>query len=64
MIYINTATTSKKFLAPLPGIEEEEAPTSTWHQQCAHYLPVRDERIIHAILAQVHDRLHGQYLGL
>jgi hypothetical protein len=29
VIYINTTATSKKFLAPLPGIEEEEAPTST-----------------------------------
>jgi hypothetical protein len=30
VIYINTAATNKNFLAPLPGIEEEEeAPTST-----------------------------------
>jgi hypothetical protein len=32
VIYINTAP-STSFLAPLPGIEEEEAPTSTTRQQ-------------------------------
>jgi hypothetical protein len=29
VIYINIAATSNNFLVPLPGIEEEEAPTST-----------------------------------
>jgi hypothetical protein len=34
VIYINTAP-STSFLAPLLGIYEEEAPTSTWHHQTA-----------------------------
>jgi hypothetical protein len=29
VIHINRTSTSNNFLAPLPGIEEEEAPTST-----------------------------------
>jgi hypothetical protein len=34
VIYINTAPSTSIFLAPLPGIKEEEAPTST---TCQHF---------------------------
>jgi hypothetical protein len=39
VIYINTVPHQANFLAPLPGIEEEEAPTSTTFSHVNNIFP-------------------------
>jgi hypothetical protein len=58
VIYINTAATTINFLAPLPGIEEEEAPTSTTH---SHVNLAPSNKFSDAVAGEKEDFCKGSF---